>query len=139
MCLNRKIPGTIPRMTTFLFRAFTIPGEVFDKYFCKPMGAPYLSSINDNDMKKIALVMIAALLVLASCSKQAADLPVAPPTTAKFFSRIQYFKDGRTPATDTVWTLHLFNQQMVDSFARYDGLVYWESTTVKEVGRLWSK
>ena len=100
--------------------------------------APYFRATNDNDMKKIAL-LTALVLTLISCSKQASDITAPPAPSLKFFSRIQYFKDNRTPATDTVWTLALFNQTMVDSFARHDGQVYWESSTVKEVGRLWSK
>lgn len=87
-------------------------------------------------MKKIALFLAIATLLVA-CSKQSSDL--VEPTTHSFFSRVQYFKDNRTPATDTVWTLQLFNQQMVDSFAQYHGLVYWESNTVKEIGVMWSK
>lgn len=92
-------------------------------------------------MKKMTLIL-ATMITLAACSRQADDLPVAPaqvPVQKTFFSKVDRFKDGRTPATDTVWTLHLFSQNMVDSFARYNGYVYMETSTFKEVGVLWTK
>lgn len=92
-----------------------------------------------NTMKKMTL-FLALLVLLVSCTKEQIQRE-APLTKAKisYFSRVQFFKDGRTPGTDTIWTLQLFNQQMVDSFSKYNGRVYWESTIAKEVGVLWSK
>jgi hypothetical protein len=92
-----------------------------------------------NTMKKIIL-FLALVVLLVACTKEQIQ-PNVPLAAHKltFFSRVQYFKDNRTPGTDTIWTLQLFNQQMVDSFARYNGKVYWESTIAKEVGVVWSK
>ena len=89
-------------------------------------------------MKKMTFIL-ATLFTLAACSKPADQLP--DPTVAKenFFSKVTRWKDGRTPSVDTVWTLRLFSQNMVDSFARYNGYVYFESTTYKEQGVLWFK
>jgi hypothetical protein len=90
-------------------------------------------------MKKIAL-FIALVALLVACTKEQIqpNVPVAAHKLT-FFSRVQYFKDNRTPSTDTIWTLQLFNQMMVDSFSRYNGKVYWESTIAKEVGVVWSR
>jgi hypothetical protein len=90
-------------------------------------------------MKK-ALILLAFVLSLVACTKPQLELG-AHQAQAKstFFSRVQYFKDGRTPGTDTTWTLTMLNQTMIDSFARYNGKVYWESSTVKEVGVLWTR
>lgn len=93
-----------------------------------------------NTMKKIML-FLALIVLLVACSKEqiTRNTPVVPKSKVSYFSRVQYFKDNRTPSTDTIWTLQLFNQQMVDSFAKWNGKVYWESTIAKEVGVLWSK
>lgn len=85
-------------------------------------------------MKKIFLIL-ALLGAMASCSRQADQVP----PQNNFFSKVNRWKDGRTPGVDTVWTLRLFSQNMVDSFARYNGYVYFESTTYTEQGVLWSK
>lgn len=89
-------------------------------------------------MKKTLLILA---LFLAACTKQhdALQAPTQPAKQQQFFSRVQFFKDGRKPSTDTIWTLMMLNQMMVDSFRKYDGKVYWESTIAKEVGVLWAK
>lgn len=90
-------------------------------------------------MKKIALFLLLSIALVA-CTKeqlQKADDPQV--STEKFFSRVRYWKDNRQPSTDTVWTLRLFNQTLVDSFSRYNGTIYQETAVVKEVGVLWSK
>jgi len=87
-------------------------------------------------MKK-NLFILAILITLAACSRQADDAPEPPTNT--FFSQVTRWKDNRTPAVDTVWTLHLFSQNMVDSFRRYDGYIYFESNTYRQQGVMWSK
>jgi hypothetical protein len=91
-------------------------------------------------MKK-ALVFLAFVLALVACSKPHVEpnqAAVAPAKTT-YFSHVNYYKDNRQPATDTVWTMRMMSQAMADSFAKDNGKVYWESSTVKEVGVLWSK
>jgi hypothetical protein len=91
-------------------------------------------------MKKMTIIL-ASLITLAACSRQTNDLPppVVAPVKASYFSKVTRYKDGRKPPVDTVWTLWLFSQQMVDSFAKYDGVVYLETNTFKEQGVLWTK
>lgn len=88
-------------------------------------------------MKKLTL-FLTTLIVLAACSKSSDNL-LAEEKKEKFLSKVQRYKDGRSPGVDTVWTLRLFNQQMVDSFAKYDGYIYLETNTLTEVGVIWSK
>lgn len=90
-------------------------------------------------MKKITLTLALALSLVA-CSKQV-DRPeaVTATKTETFFSRVQYFKDGRKPATDTVWTLRLLSSDMVTTYQKQVGYVYAETSTYREVGVLWSK
>lgn len=80
---------------------------------------------------------MAILTTLAACSRQADQVPEPPQN--QYFSKVTRWKDNRTPAVDTVWTLHLFSQNMVDSFARYNGKIYFETTTYVEQGVMWSK
>lgn len=91
-------------------------------------------------MKK-AIYILAFVLALVACSKPSVERNPAPVATGKttFFSHVNYYKDGRTPGTDTIWTLRMLNQDMIDAFAKDNGRVYWESSTLKEVGVLWSK
>jgi len=92
-------------------------------------------------MKK-TLITIAALIMLASCSKQSAELaaPVDPPVQKeKLFSQVMRYKDGRTPAVDTVWTLRLQTQDMVNTYTPLDGYLYDETSTYRKVGVLYSK
>lgn len=90
-------------------------------------------------MKKTFLAL-AFMIAMASCSRQADQIPTAsPPAKDTYFSKVYRFKDNRTPPVDTVWTLHLFSQNMVDSFAKYNGKIYSETTTYVEQGVMWSK
>lgn len=90
-------------------------------------------------MKKF-LLTLGIVIVVASCSRQADDITgVQTPVKPTYFSKVTRWKDNRTPSVDTVWTLHLFSQVMVDSFARYDGKIYMETTTYVEQGVMWSK
>lgn len=90
-------------------------------------------------MKKI-IFSLAIVLALASCSKQAEDL-TAPTTEPKeqFFSQVKRYKDGRTPSVDTVWTLRLQSQVMVDTYRPLDGYLYDETVAYRMVGVMWSK
>lgn len=87
-------------------------------------------------MKKITFLLV-AMITLAACSRQSDELP--GPVQDSYFSKVNRWKDGRTPAVDTVWTLWLFNQQMVDSFAQYHNKIYFESATHIEQGVLFKK
>lgn len=90
-------------------------------------------------MKKI-LLSLAVVIALASCSRSSDQIPEAPPKAKDtYFSKVTRWKDNRTPSVDTVWTLRLFSQIMVDSFARYDGKIYIETATYVEQGIMWSK
>lgn len=92
-------------------------------------------------MKK-TLFTLATLILLASCSKQASDLAApAPPVVQKekLFSQVMRYKDGRTPSVDTVWTLRLQTQTMVDQYTPLDGYLYDETSTYRKVGVLYSK
>lgn len=97
-------------------------------------------------MKKILLAAIIAISLVA-CSKQSAELetsaaaaaPGPDPELQKYFSRVRYFHDNRTPAVDTVWTLRLTDSVMVEHYTAQHGYVYADSRTVTEKGVLWSK
>jgi hypothetical protein len=90
-------------------------------------------------MKKIALSLVLALALVACTKDQTLRSDDPQVSTEQFFSRVRHYKDNRQPSTDTVWTLRLFNQTMVDSFTHYNGYVYNETNVVKEVGVLWSR
>ena len=90
-------------------------------------------------MKKMTFIL-ALVIATASCSRHSDQIPTtSPPAKDTYFSKVTRWKDNRTPPVDTVWTLRLFNQQMVDSFARYNGKIYFESSTYVEQGVMWSK
>lgn len=92
-------------------------------------------------MKKI-LFTLATLIMLASCSKQSADLaaPVEPgDQSLKFFSQVRRYSDGRTPSVDTVWTLRLESQSLVDQYRQLDGYVYETHSTYTKVGVFYSR
>lgn len=76
------------------------------------------------------------LVLLLSCSKgnesRQQDLDW-------YISRVRYYKDNRTPATDTIWTLRLYNQMLVDSFSRYNGRVIDENNIQVTKDKLWHK
>ncbi len=49
------------------------------------------------------------------------------------------FNDGRKPATDTVWTLHLTTQLLIDTYKNQDGYLFNQTSTYAERGVLWSR
>ena len=87
-------------------------------------------------MKKLLLLVICSTAMLVACTKRI-DVKPAPPEV--FFSRVQYFKDGRKPATDTVWTLHLTTQAEIDQYAPQNGYIYAETSTYVDKGAMWTK
>lgn len=87
-------------------------------------------------MKKF-LLTLTILAAMIACTRDV-DRPNEPDRD-HFFSKVKRYSDGRVPPVDTVWTLHLFTQSMVDSFTRMDGYVYNQTTTYVEVGVLWFK
>lgn len=97
-------------------------------------------------MKKILIIAIIAINLVA-CSKQSADLetraaaaaPAPDPELQKYFSRVRYFHDNRTPAVDTVWTLRLTDSVMVNHYTTQHGYIFADSRIVTEKGVLWSK
>lgn len=93
----------------------------------------------------LLLCVATALMAATSCSKDNGR-PVQDPggfTTPKpldyYFSRVRFFKDHRQPATDTVWTLHLVTQQLVDQYTNQDGYIYAETSTYQDMGTLWTR
>lgn len=87
-------------------------------------------------MKKI-LLTLATLIMLASCSKQSADLPAPddpPAQDLKFYSQVRHYSDNRTPAVDTVWTLRLESVDLVNYYRAMDGYVYETTSTYTKVG-----
>lgn len=90
-------------------------------------------------MKK-AILILSILFTLVACSKQSSDLVTkAEPKLEHYFSQVNRYKDGRTPAVDTVWTLKILDQVMMDTYTRQNGYVYNETSTTLTVGVLWSK
>lgn len=91
-------------------------------------------------MKKM-LYTLASLIMLASCSKNAENVaPVDPgDQTLKFFSQVRRYSDGRTPSVDTVWTLRLESQNLVDQYRALDGYVYETTSTFTKVGVFYSR
>lgn len=102
----------------------------------------------NNTLRLILLVLCLATIIVSvsSCDKQI-DKPAAEGPKAQlpakgpdyYFSRVRFFKDGRTPSTDTTWTLHLITVPMVEQYRKSDGYIYNETSTFTEVGSLWSK
>lgn len=91
-------------------------------------------------MKQIFIAMLLAATGLVACSKSDSDAYVRPqPTFEHFFSRVNYFTDGRTPYTDTVWTLRLMNQTMIDSFSVYDGRIVSENSYSIQIDTIWKR
>lgn len=85
-------------------------------------------------MKKI-LLTLGTLIMLASCSKQSADLPAPDdPQDLKFYSQVRHYSDNRTPAVDTVWTLRLESVDLVNYYRAMDGYVYETTSTYTKVG-----
>lgn len=113
--------------------------ELYGKKFCIYPSALYFGPLNGRQMKK-AILILSILFTLVACSKQSSDL-VAPvqPKTEQYFSQVNRYKDGRTPAVDTVWTLKILDQVMLDTYTRQNGYVYNETSTTLTVGVLWSK
>lgn len=92
-------------------------------------------------MKKI-LFTLATLIMLASCSKQSDDLAKAVEPvdqSLKFFSQVRRYTDNRTPSVDTVWTLRLETQEMVDRYRAQDGYIYESTSTYTKVGVFYSR
>lgn len=89
-------------------------------------------------MKKI-LSTLAILFTLASCNKDAADLVPDPPAQEKYFSQVRRYSDGRTPSTDTVWTLKLQSPDLVATYQALDGYVYETTSTFTRVGVFYSR
>jgi hypothetical protein len=92
-------------------------------------------------MKKI-LFTLATLIMLASCTKENASLVQPAQTPAKqtnFFSQVRRYNDHRTPSVDTVWTLRLESQALVDHYRTMDGYIYETSSTYTKVGVFYSR
>lgn len=91
-------------------------------------------------MKKL-LLSLALIAGLTACDKEAmTDLGRPGFAPEHYFSRVRFFYDGRTPATDTVWTLKIVGDSMLAVFKRQDGYVYEDhSPTWLDIGRLWEK
>lgn len=92
-------------------------------------------------MKKI-LFTLATLIMLASCTKESADLlaPVQVPSKqVHYFSQVRRYTDHRTPSVDTVWTMRLESQVLVDTYRPMDGYVYETSSTYTKVGVFYSR
>lgn len=89
-------------------------------------------------MKKILSILIVAV-ALISCSKEQLKSVEPETPTEQYFSHVRYFKDNRTPAIDTIWTLQMLNAEMVAQYAPDHGRIFNETSTHTEVGVLWSK
>lgn len=92
-------------------------------------------------MKKI-IFTIATLIMLASCSKQSDELAKAVEPSAqnlKFYSQVRRYSDNRTPSVDTVWTLRLESQSMVDYYRSMNGYIYETTSTYTKVGVFYSR
>lgn len=91
-------------------------------------------------MKK-TLSILAALFMLASCSKPADQLEGFTRQVPKtqYFSQVKRYTDSRAPKVDTVWTLQLFSQTMVDTYKPLDGYIYETHSTFTTVGVFYSK
>lgn len=90
-------------------------------------------------MKKLTLIAALVIITLVACSKKEGVLTQPNATPNSYFSRVQFFTDGRKPATDTVWTLKLIDQSMVNAYKGQDGYIYASTSTYVERGVLWSK
>jgi hypothetical protein len=86
---------------------------------------------------KTLITTLVALVLFASCSKHIDQNPAAQ--TQVYFSRVQYFKDGRQPSTDTVWTLHLTTQTLIDTYSAENGQIYADTRTYTDKGVMWQK
>lgn len=90
-------------------------------------------------MKK-ALLILTLVVALVSCSKERLETAKSEPaTTETYFSHIRQYKDNRTPSVDTIWTLQMLNSEMTAFYKKEDGKVYFDASTYREVGVLWSK
>ena len=87
-------------------------------------------------MKKLLILIACIATTLVACTKH---LDVKPAPAQVYFSRVQYFKDGRKPATDTVWTLHLTTQAEIDQYAPQNGYIYAETSTYVDKGAMWTR
>lgn len=93
-------------------------------------------------MKRITLsLLLLALVGLVACSKNDSDAYIRPsePPRDYFFSRVNYFTDGRTPYTDTLWTMRLQSQSMIDSFSVYNGRIVAQTNYYIQIDTMWSK
>lgn len=110
-----------------------------ENYFVHIQQAAYLVlTINITTMKQIAIIAALALSLIA-CTKSNDQVLQAAQPKAQFFSRVQYFKDNRRPATDTVWTMALTSSTLVDQYSKQNGYVYAETPQYVDKGVLWSK
>jgi hypothetical protein len=91
-------------------------------------------------MKKVRLAL-ALVTSLFACTKEGpTDMGRPGQAPVHFFSRVRYFGDGRTPATDTVWTIKILNDSMYAVFERQHGYVFADQSPAwMEIGRLWKK
>lgn len=94
----------------------------------------------------LLLCLCTILTTMSSCDKDINkpvgngwNAYVVPSAPDYWFSRVRYFKDHRTPATDTVWTLHLITADLVNQYVGQDGYIYAETSTYSDVGVLWIK
>ncbi len=89
-------------------------------------------------MKQLLLIFTLVITLATACSKSHDALLQAPAKT-EYFSRVQFFKDGRKPATDTVWTLTLTSASQLQTYGPLNGYIYNETSTFVDKGVLWSK
>ena len=89
-------------------------------------------------MKK-TLLLLTLTLALISCSKNHEDVEKRYPNLQYFFSQVKFYKDGRTPSTDTVWTLRLIDDTMIESYRKQDDYLYEDATTHRTLGKFYSR
>lgn len=107
-----------------------------------------LNTMTTNNTLRLLLLLLCLATIIttvSSCDKNI-DKPVQDPggytmpdKPDYWFSRVRHYSDNRKPATDTIWTLHLITQELVDKYALQDGYIYAQTNSYLETGELWIK